>query len=70
MKGRTRLLFGAEWGFTKQLYDSLDEMQQDLDDWLGYYNNERAHQGMMCCGRTPMQKLEDGKQIWQEKFVA
>ena len=56
--------------FRKKLYGSLDELQQDLDDWLEYYNNERTHQGKMCCGRTPMQTLEDGKQIWQEKFVA
>ena len=56
--------------FRKKLYGDLDELQQDLDDWLEYYNNERTHQGKMCCGRTPMQTLEDGKQIWQEKFVA
>ena len=56
--------------FRKKLYANLDELQQDLDDWLEYYNNERTHQGKMCCGRTPMQTLEDGKQIWQEKFVA
>jgi hypothetical protein len=46
--------------FRKKLYGSLDELQQDLDDWLKYYNNERTHQGKMCCGRTPMQTLEDG----------
>jgi len=56
--------------FRKKLYGNLDELQKDLDDWLEYYNNERTHQGKMCCGRTPMQTLEDGKQIWQEKFVA
>ena len=56
--------------FRKKLYGNLDELQKDLDDWLEYYNNERTHQGKMCCGRTPMQTLEDGKQIWKEKFVA
>ena len=56
--------------FRKKLYGNLEELQQDLDVWLEYYNNERTHQGKMCCGRTPMQTLEDGKQIWQEKFVA
>ena len=56
--------------FRKKLYGNLDELQSDLDVWLDYYNNERTHQGKMCCGRTPMQTLEDGKQIWQEKFVA
>ena len=43
--------------FRKKLYANLDELQQDLDDWLEYYNNERTHQGKMCCGRTPMQTL-------------
>jgi transposase InsO family protein len=56
--------------FRKKLYGNLDELQSDLDEWLDYYNNERTHQGKMCCGRTPMQTLEDGKQIWKEKFVA
>lgn len=56
--------------FRRKLYGNIDELQTDLDEWLEYYNNERTHQGKVCCGRTPMQTLEDGKQIWQEKFVA
>ena len=55
--------------FRKKLYDSLESLQADLDDWLKYYNTERTHQGKMCCGRTPMETLEDGKKIWQEKFI-
>lgn len=55
--------------FRKKLYDNIDELQKDLDEWLHYYNNERTHQGKMCCGRTPMQTLTDGKQIWMEKFI-
>ena len=51
----------------KKLYQSLDELQKDLDEWLEYYNNERTHQGKMCCGRTPMDTLLDGKRIWAEK---
>lgn len=53
--------------FRKKIYQSLDEMQKDLDDWVDYYNHQRTHQGKMCCGRTPMQTLLDGKKIWQEK---
>jgi hypothetical protein len=56
--------------FRKKLYTDLDELQNDLDEWLDYYNNERTHQGKMCCGRTPQETLEDGKSIWQEKLVA
>lgn len=53
--------------FRKKLYSSLEELQKDLDEWLDYYNNNRTHQGKMCCGRTPMQTLLDGKLIWLEK---
>lgn len=56
--------------FRKKIYSNLESLQSDLDEWIKYYNNERTHQGKMCCGRTPMQTLEDGKQIWKEKFVA
>jgi len=53
--------------FRKKIYETLDELQKDLDDWLYFYNHQRTHQGKMCCGRTPMQTLLDGKKIWQEK---
>lgn len=53
--------------FRKKIYESLDELQRDLDEWMHYYNLERTHQGRMCCGRTPLQTLLDGKIIWQEK---
>ncbi|QDP01559.1 IS481 family transposase [Thalassotalea sp. PS06] len=56
--------------FRKKLYSSLEELQKDLDDWMDYYNTERTHQGKMCCGRTPMETLKDGKQIWAEKNLA
>jgi len=32
-------------------------------DWVEYYNNERTHQGKMCCGRTPMETMLDGKTV-------
>lgn len=53
----------------RKIYGTIDELQTDLDEWLEYYNNERTHQGKRCCGRTPMETLQDGKRIWQEKFV-
>ena len=56
--------------FRKKIYREIDSLQSDLEQWLEYYNNERTHQGKMCCGRTPMETLEDGKQIWQEKQLA
>ena len=41
----------------KKLYDNLEELQKDLDVWFANYNNERTHQGKMCCWRTPMETL-------------
>jgi hypothetical protein len=40
------------------------------DDWLASYNNDRTHQGKMCCGRTPMQTLIDGKEVWHDKITS
>ncbi len=56
--------------FRKKLYVTLEELQKDLDEWIKYYNNERTHQGKMCCGRTPLERLLDGKRIWAEKNLA
>ena len=53
--------------FRKKLYMSIEELQKDLDNWVEYYNNERTHQGKMCCGRTPLDTLLEGKSIWEEK---
>ncbi|MET0105011.1 MAG: integrase core domain-containing protein, partial [Sedimenticola sp.] len=53
--------------FRKKVYAELDDLQADLDAWVNLYNNERTHQGKMCCGRTPMQTLRDGRQLWDEK---
>ncbi|EMO7189188.1 transposase, partial [Pluralibacter gergoviae] len=53
--------------FRKKLYGDLDTLQSDPDEWLAHYNNERTHQGKMCCGRTPMETLLDEKHIWAEK---
>jgi transposase InsO family protein len=55
--------------FRRKIYRSIEELQHDLDDWLHDYNYERTHQGKMCCGRTPMQTLIDGKKAWQDKIA-
>ena len=53
--------------FRKNLYTELEALQADLDAWIESYNNERCHQGKMCCGRTPMQTLHDGRELWEAK---
>ncbi|MCB9464333.1 MAG: IS481 family transposase [Candidatus Eisenbacteria bacterium] len=56
--------------FRKKVYSDLETLQADLDAWIDHYNNERTHQGKMCCGRTPMQTMRDARSIWEEKVVA
>ena len=56
--------------FRKRIYSSIEQLQSDLDDWLEKFNTKRSHQGKMCCGRTPLETLIDGKKIWQKKKVA
>ena len=42
--------------FRKKIYGSIAELQADLDDWVqSFYNEDRAHQGRWCFGKTPMQ---------------
>ena len=56
--------------FRKKLYSTLEELQKDLDEWVHEYNNDRTHQGKMCCGRTPMTTFFDGLKVWREKNIA
>lgn len=39
--------------FRNQLYESVAQLQQDLDRYLEFYNRERAHRGYRTQGRTP-----------------
>lgn len=53
--------------FRKKLYHDLESLQKDLDSWIDYYNNDRTHQGKICNGKTPMETLLSGKEIWNSK---
>jgi transposase InsO family protein len=64
---RTMLNEFYQVAFRKKIYESIDELQKDVDVWIEHYNNERTHQGKICCGRTPMQTFLDGKHIWMSK---
>lgn len=44
----------------KKWYESVEEMQKDLDDYFKIYNHERSHQGRNMNGRTPYQVFLDG----------
>jgi len=44
----------------KVWYETLEEMQKDLDVYLHHYNHERAHQGRNMNGRVPYRVFIDG----------
>jgi transposase InsO family protein len=56
-----------EVAMRKKIYNSVDELQQDLDTWLHYYNHERPHSGKFCYGKTPIQTFIDSKKLALEK---
>jgi len=43
-----------------KFYESIEEMQDDLDNYLHTYNYERTHQGRNMNGRTPFQAFVEG----------
>jgi hypothetical protein len=45
--------------FRKTLYESVAQLQADLDQYLELYNRERPHQGYRTQGRTPYQAFLD-----------
>jgi transposase InsO family protein len=53
--------------FRKKLYNSIEELQKDLDEWIEQYNRERTHSGKHCFGRTPLQTFRDTKHLAQSK---
>ena len=55
--------------FRKTFFKTIDDLQKKLDLWIDHYNHQRTHQGKMCCGRTPMETLVDGKQVWLDKKI-
>jgi len=44
----------------KKFYETVDEMQADLDAFLKTYNHARPHQGRGMNGRTPIRAFRDG----------
>jgi transposase InsO family protein len=44
--------------FRKKRYQSLEELQVDVDEWLRKYNEEQPHSGRTATGRHP------GKPSW------
>lgn len=55
--------------FRKQIFNSLDELQKELDEWITWYNHERTHQGKYCFGKTPWQTFMESKHLVFEKQI-
>lgn len=55
--------------FRKKLYDSIAEIQKDLDEWMYYYNHERTHSGKYCYGKTPMQTWQESLHLAKQKLL-
>ena len=56
--------------FRKKLYHSIEELQADLELWLGQYNQVRTHQGRWCFGKTLMQTFIDTLPMAREKLLS
>jgi transposase InsO family protein len=55
--------------FRKKVYDSIGELQADLDIWIDDYNQVRTHQGRYCFGKTPMQTFLDATPLARDKQI-
>jgi len=55
--------------FRKKLYDNLQPLQKDLDEWINYYNNDRPHSGRYCYGKTPMQTFIESLPLAKQKLL-
>lgn len=55
--------------FRKNIYQSIEQLQTDLDTWLTYYNNERPHSGRYCYGKTPMQTFLESLNLAKQKLL-
>ncbi len=53
----------------KKMYAGLDQLQNDLDDWIQHYNTERPHSGKYCFGKTPIETFRDSLHLAQEKRI-
>jgi transposase InsO family protein len=56
--------------FRKKIYNTLDELQEDLDIWIREYNEQRPHSGKYCFGKTPMQTFIDSIPLAKENLPA
>ena len=54
----------------RSLSDRSPNFRADLDAWVQSYNEDGAHQGRWCFGKTPMQTFLDATPLAKEKMIA
>jgi len=55
--------------FRKNLYQSLERLQSDLDQWIEYYNHQRPHSGRYCYGKPPMETFLQSLTLAKQKLL-
>jgi len=55
--------------FRKKVYESIEQLQADLDVWIVEYNTNRTHTGKYCFGKTPLQTFLDSIGIAHAKNI-
>lgn len=55
--------------FRKKIFENLEQLQQDLDNWMNHYNNERPHSGRYCYGKTPIQTFNESVILAKQKLL-
>ncbi len=50
-------------------YKTIEELQQDVDVWLHYNNNERPHSDKYCLGKIPIQTWKESLHLAKEKLL-
>lgn len=55
--------------FRKRLYNNLETLQSDLDEWMLHYNQDRPHSGRYCFGKTPMQTFNESITLARQKLL-
>lgn len=53
----------------KNVYETIQQLQSDLDQWIAHYNNERPHSGRYSYGKTPMETFNASIPIAKEKML-
>ena len=55
--------------FRRKIYETIEQLQEDVDEWIREYNEERPHSGKYCFGKTPMQTFLDSIQLAKDKMI-